>query len=104
MLERMEVAEHVYEGGTPSKIPTREYANRDGHVRKLKGGESASPTNPEKGRDGKWKTENAGHPRYAPTVVKKTCLSHGPGHSSEECKLLKVYSENYADQRPHKPT
>ena len=41
MLERMEVAEHVYEGGTPSKIPTREYANRDGHVRKLKGGESA---------------------------------------------------------------
>ena len=34
IFERVEVAEQVYEGGTPSKIPTRAYANRDGHVRK----------------------------------------------------------------------
>ena len=30
----MEVPEQVYEGGTPSKTPTREEAKRDGHVRK----------------------------------------------------------------------
>ena len=39
-----------------------------------------------------------------PTGAKHTCLLHGPGNSSEECKLLKVYSEKYAAQRPHKPT
>ena len=27
---------------------------------------------------------------------------HGPGHKSEERKVLKVYPENYAEQRPHK--
>ena len=27
---------------------------------------------------------------------------HDPGHSSEECKLLKVYSKIYAAQRPYK--
>ena len=53
IFECMEVAEHVYEGGTPYKIPTREESNRDGYVRKWKGGESASPTKPEKGRTGK---------------------------------------------------
>ena len=26
------------------------------------------------------------------------------GHSSEECKVLKVYYEKYVTQRPHKPT
>ena len=29
---------------------------------------------------------------------------HGPGHSSEECKVLKVYSEKYVTQRPHQST
>ena len=39
-----------------------------------------------------------------PPEQKKTCLLHGSGHSSDECKVLKVYSEKYAAQRPHKPT
>ena len=29
---------------------------------------------------------------------------HGPGHSSEECKVLKAYSEKYSAQNPHKTT
>ena len=104
MFERMEVAEQVYEGGTPSKIPNRAESSCDGHVRKQKGGESAQPTNPEKSRSGKYKTNNIGHPIDEPTRAKKTCLLHGPRHSSEECKALKVYSEKYAAQRPHKTT
>ena len=36
MFERMEVAEQVYEGGTPSKIPNRAESSCDGHVRKQK--------------------------------------------------------------------
>ena len=31
-------------------------------------------------------------------------MLHGAGHSSEECKVLKFYSEKYAAQRPHKYT
>ena len=48
MFERMEIAKHVYEGGIPSKITTREYANHVSDYRKHKGGESASPNNPKK--------------------------------------------------------
>ena len=32
----------------------------------------------------------------------KNCLLHVPIHSSEEYKVLKEYSKNYAAQRPHK--
>ena len=28
-------------------------------------------------------------------------MLHVPGHNSEECKELKVYSDKYAAQRPH---
>ena len=34
----------------------------------------------------------------------KTCLVHGSGHYTEECKLLNEYSENYAAQGGHKET
>ena len=39
-----------------------------------------------------------------PPEQKNTCLLHGPGHSSEDYKVLTFYSEKYAAQRPHKPT
>ena len=29
-------------------------------------------------------------------------MLHGPGHSSKECKVLKVYSKNHGAQRPFK--
>ena len=53
MFYFMEVAEQVYEGGTPSKMPIRAVANHDGHIWKRKRVEAVSPTNPEKGRYGK---------------------------------------------------
>ena len=81
MFERMEVSEQGYEEGTSCKTPTSEEANRDGHVRKWKGGEAASPTIPEKGRAGKRKTKSAGHTSDALTGAKKTCLLHEPRHS-----------------------
>ena len=78
MPERMEVAEQVYEGGTPSKIPTSAEANRDGHVSKRMGGESASPTNPEKVRAGKCKTKHACHSSDAPTGTEKHACCMAP--------------------------
>ena len=85
MFEHMEIAETVYEGGTPSKITKlRTDVSRDNYGRKSKGGKAAFPTNPEKGCAGKRKKHYAGHPRYWSTVD-KTCLVHGPGHSTEEC-------------------
>ena len=51
----METAEKIYKDGNTSKTPTRADANRASHGRKRKGGESASPTNPERGRAGKRK-------------------------------------------------
>ena len=49
MFKRMEIAEQVYEGVTPSKTPIRADSNRDSHGRKRNGGEAASPTNTKKG-------------------------------------------------------
>ena len=66
-FERMEIAEQVYEGVTPSKTTTREEADCVSHGRRHKGGEAASPTNPKKGRTGKRKNNNTGHQSYFPT-------------------------------------
>ena len=102
MFERMEVAEQAYKGGKPSKTPTRSEANRAVHVRKLNKGEFNLLTKPKKGRTGKLKTKNAGHPSDAPTGAKNTCLLHVSRHFLEECKILKVYSKKEAAQRTHK--
>ena len=84
MFERVEVSEQVYEGVTPSKIPTREEANRDVHFRKQKVGDSVSPTNTEKGLAGKRKTKKAGHLSDAPTRAKihACCMSPGTPQKS----------------------
>ena len=85
MFEHMEIAEVIYEGGTPSKDNQRAEADRVSSVRNKKGGASASPPNPEQGCASKRKRINAGHPSNDSTGAKNTCLLHGPGHSSEEC-------------------
>ena len=59
---------------------------------------AASPSNPEKGRSGKRKINDAGHPSNAPTGAKKTCILHGPGHSTEDCKVLQYSSKNHIAQ------
>ena len=63
--------------------------------------EKTSLTNPENVRTGKRKKDYAGHSSDRPTGD-KTFLVHGPGHSAEECKVLKEYSSKYATQRNHK--
>ena len=64
-------------------------ANRDSPVRKRKGVEAALPINHKKGRSGKCKTKNIVSPSENTTGEDKTCLLHGPGNFSEECKVLK---------------
>ena len=59
----MEATEKIYEDGNTSKTPPRADASRASHGRKRKGGEAASPTNPETGCVGKSKTRNVVHLR-----------------------------------------
>ena len=52
------------------------------------------------------KGESAGKHRNRhvdiPTGKSKTCIIHGPGHSSEECKVLGDFGTNHAKSRPTK--
>ena len=41
-------------------------------------------------------------PSEKTTGADKTILLHGPGHSFEECNVLKQYSKKYTAQQPHK--
>ena len=88
MSNQIEIDRQVYEGVTPYKTTKRAVADCDSYGRKLNGGEYTSPNNSNKGRSGKHKKNYVGHPINWPTG-EKTCLLHRPGHSSEECKLLK---------------
>ena len=85
MFERMEVAEQVYEGGTPSKIPTRAETNREGHVRKQKLGEAASPANPETDRAGKRRTKMQATRAIGPLEGKNDCCME-PGTIQKSVK------------------
>ena len=67
-------------------------------------GNEREPTNSKKGRAVKRETKSAGHLSDVTTGAHNKCLLYGPGHSSEECKVINIYSENYAVQRPHKST
>ena len=84
----MDIAEQFYKEGTPSKTTIGGYSNRASHFRKHKGVEAALLANTEKVRSGKRKTNHACHPSDQPTSA-KTCLVHGPGNYTEECKVLK---------------
>ena len=93
MSKRMEIVERVYKGGTISKIINLADTNLSGYIRGKKGGDAASPYKPDKGHTGKHKKINEGNRYYQPTG-NKICLLHGTGHSSEECDVLRDYSEN----------
>ena len=88
MFKRMETAEEIYEGGSPSKKITAE-ADHAIFDKKKKGGASASPSKPKQGRAGKYKKNYTGLPRDDPTGAKNKCLLHGPGQYLEECNVLK---------------
>ena len=81
MFEHMEITEFVYEGVLePSyKKPTQAGSNRVGHIRNKIGESALSNTHPATG-------ESTGkcQKRYLDRLKSesKTCLVHGPGHSS----------------------
>ena len=102
MFEQMEISDQLCEIETPSKNNIWSDANHDSYVRKITGGESTSPTNPEKICAGKCKTNNVVYLSNYMISATNKCLLHGPIHSSEECKVLKEYSKKYAVQQPHK--
>ena len=82
MFERMDISESIYEGVVEPyyKNPTQEDSNRDGHSRQNIGEAASSWTLPEK-------VDSVSKSRIQhvdiPTGKSKTCLVHGPGHSSE---------------------
>ena len=78
MFEQMEISEQVYEVKSPSRKIIMEDTNHDSHVRKRKGGEFASPVNPDKGRAGKNKTKKSGSPSNNTTSAVKNMLVAWP--------------------------
>ena len=101
MFERIDIIEQIHKEGTPYKTITWVDANRASHGRKRKGEENALPTNPDKGRTGRCKKNFSCHLSNR-TTSNKTFLVNSPGHSMEECKVIKEYSKKYAAQRTDK--
>ena len=93
MRSGIEIYKKFRKGVTNYKTTNQAYFNHTSHGRKLKGGEAASLTNPKKGLDGTQMKNYAGHPSDNPTCDKIFFL-HVTGLSTEECKLLREYSEN----------
>ena len=72
IFETVKISKQVYKGGTTSKTTIRADANRSSHGKK--GGESASPTNLNKGRAVKIKKKHAGHMSSCTTGEKNACF------------------------------
>ena len=102
MSERVEITEQVYKGETPSNKKTKGRCQLWQSCQENKGRRICITYKPKKGSSGKRKTKNSVSPSENTTGVDKTCLLHGPGHSSEECKVLQEYSKKQTAQRPHK--
>ena len=71
IFERMEIADEIYKGGAPSQNSQQAEYNRAIFGRNQKGWWAASSYNPKKGRAGKRKKIDSGHPSNAPTGAKK---------------------------------
>ena len=86
-FEHVEIAESIYEGVVePSyKKPTREDANLSCHSRNKITANSLSNNHPEMGEIHEKRRKRY---VYFPTGESKTCIIHGHGHSSNECKVL----------------
>ena len=80
MFKCTEIGEQVYKGVNTSKNTNRVESDRASHGRKHKGVEAASPTNPEKVRAGKLRTDHASYPIDWPTGA-KILLVRGPSIS-----------------------
>ena len=102
MFEHIENLEPIYEGVVEIayKKYTRADANRAGHSRQMRGESTSSKTYSEMIKiSGKHKKRYVNHPR---DKSKLTCLISGPGHSSDECKVLSDFGSKYTKSRPNK--
>ena len=94
MFERTDIVESIYEGlvELSNKYYTSEYATCYGNSRK-KRGEAASSHTYSAMSDSAGKSRNI----YLdhPMGESKICLIHGPGHSSDECKVLGAFGSKY---------
>ena len=101
IFELMDIVEYINEVLlVPSYIQsTRTYATRSGHSRKKRGEDTLSHTY-------YLMSESDGNCRkkiYRPSKGwVKTSLLHGPGNSSDECKVLGDFGSRYAKSRPTK--
>ena len=98
MFERMEIAWSIYESvfETSYKKPNRADTKCDGNIRNNRGEFALSKTHPVTG-------ESSGkHQKQYVDISKsesKTCLIHGPGHSSNKCKILGDSGTNYSNSK-----
>ena len=79
----MEIVEYIYEGVVePAYLKKiREYANRDGRSRKIRGEAALSNDCSETSETtSKHRKRYVYHPK---DISKLTCLIHGPGHSPD---------------------
>ena len=94
--------ESIYEGVVEIsyKKYTREDDNRAGHSRQMRGEFTSSKTYSDMiKRDGIHKKRYVNHPR---DQSKLTCLIRGPGHSSDECKVLSYFVSKNTKSRLNK--
>ena len=89
----METAEQFYKGVTTSKNNQhRADAKRNSCGKKKKGGGSTSPSNTKKVRADKHQSNYVDRMSDASNGG-ITCMFHGPGNYTEECKVLRDYSK-----------
>ena len=101
-IESMEIAESIYEGFVePSyKKLTGSDDNRDGIIMKIRGESDSSTT-----YSGISQSADLCRKRYVDHTEgrsKLNCLVHSPGHSSDECKVLRNFCSKYFKRRPNK--
>ena len=91
MFECIEISESIYEVvvETSYKKNTRSDTNRDAQSRKIRGEFASSNTYSKTiERSGKHRKRYVYNTR---DISKHTFIIHGPGHSSDECKVLGVF-------------
>ena len=97
----MEIAESIYKDlvETSYKKTTQAYSNRAGRSSNKRGESALSKTRTET-----WESSGKRRKRYIDNSKResKTCLVHGPVHSSGECKVLGYFGSKYMNGKPTK--
>ena len=102
MFECIEISDYIYEGIVePYYLKTnRVDANRSGLSKKMRG-DAASSTTYSKTSESSYKHRKR-YVEHNKDRSQLSCLIHGPGHSSDECKVLGFFGTKYAKGEPTK--